>query len=146
MIVNSVRNYGVIPFRAGEADATKTETVQQTVTETTENTSKALTEDKFENKTAAQPQAQLQGAPAGFQLPSVQQIAKMEKTQKLVGGTLVGVGALGLLSTLSKKTWVRFLFTAPAGLAIAGMGASILYAANSMGKVRAALANQANQQ
>lgn len=149
MFVNSVKFLNPASFKGQE-----NENVQQIDTQpqpAQSESAKVLPEanskpDTFEHKTQSeQPAAPQNLNQQAFKLPTIQQITKMQTTQKVLGGSAVAVGALGILSSLSKKKLVRMLFTVPVGAAIAGAGALMIYSANSYNKIKDVLASQPKQ-
>lgn len=129
MFVNSVKNYNVQTFKGEEA-----EPQQKSETAEVKESTVGLAQDKFEHNIEL-PEAQPKAMPA-MQLPNLAQLTKMKTTQKVMGGSVFAIGALGILSALSPKKWVRLLFTIPVGGIIAYFGANMYNMANAYDKLK----------
>lgn len=138
MFVNSVKNYNIQTFKGEETEPqqqSEAATVQSKVAEIKESATE-LAQDQFEHNTVPElPQAQPKAMPA-MQLPNLAQLTKMKTTQKVMGGSVFAIGALGILSALSPKKWVRLLFTIPVGGIIAYFGANMYNMANAYDKLK----------
>ena len=119
MYVNSVKSNNVYSFRANENSEIKDVKPEQPAAAAPEISATNTNEDKFEKKETAQPDTTSQPAPEAKPQNAAEvfmsQLNKMQKVQKILGGTLLGIGVLGALSFLSPKKWVRGLFAIPAG-------------------------------
>lgn len=91
-----------------------------------------IAEDKFETSTL-----QPQKVDLPFAMPSIEQITKMQTTQKVMGGSLFAIGVLGALSFLSPKKWLTALFTVPVGGIMAYFGANMFNSAGALDKLKA---------
>ena len=138
MHINSLRNFGLTSF--GNANPDNTVQIEQPQAKSPAPVNNAqevelkepLNEDKF-NHAAQSPQA----IQSQLTMPSLAQITKMQTTQKLLGGTLFGVGVLGALSFLSPKKWLTAIFTIPVGGIMAYFGANMFSMANALDKLKA---------
>ena len=140
MFVNSVRNFNITSFKAQEnevSQAAEAKPGAQPAPEIPEITKPDAKADSFEHTqpTASQP-AQNPGVIPGVQMPTLAQISKAKTTQKILGGSVFALGALGIASALSPKKWVRLLFTIPVGGAIAYFGANMYNMANALDKLK----------
>ena len=140
MFVNSVRNFNLTSFKAQETDVSKAaeaKTESQPAPESPEITKPEVKADSFEHTQPAAPQpVQNQGGIPGVQMPTLAQISKAKTTQKILGGSVFALGALGIASALSPKTWVRLLFTVPVGGAISYFGANMYNMANALDRLK----------
>ncbi len=140
MYVNSVRNSNVYSFRANENTEVKDAKAEQPAGIAPEASEANAKEDKFDKKEALQGEmsapANNEAKPQYSTESIIAQINKMQKTQKILGGTLLGIGILGALSFLSPKKWVRGLFTIPAGGVIGYFGANMLMVARNIDKLK----------
>lgn len=139
MYVNSVKSNNVYSFRANENSEIKDVKPEQPAA-APEISATNTNEDKFEKKETAQPDTTSQPAPEAKPQNAAEvfmsQLNKMQKVQKILGGTLLGIGVLGALSFLSPKKWVRGLFAIPAGGALAFFGANMLNNAKALDKLK----------
>lgn len=140
MYVNSVRNSNVYSFRANENNDVKDVKSEQPTGNAPEASISNSKEDKFDKKEAPQGEiitpANNEAKPPYTTEAIMAQINKMQKTQKILGGTLLGIGILGALSFLSPKKWVRGLFTIPAGGVLGYFGANMLMMARNIDKLK----------
>lgn len=140
MYVNSVKSNNVYSFRANENSEIKDVKPEQPAAAAQEISATNTNEDKFEKKETAQSDTTSQPAPEAKPQNAAEvfmsQLNKMQKVQKILGGTLLGIGVLGALSFLSSKKWVRGLFAIPAGGALAFFGANMLNNAKALDKLK----------
>ena len=140
MYVNSVKSNNVYSFRANENSEIKDVKPEQPAAAAPEISATNTNEDKFEKKETAQPDTTSQPAPEAKPQNAAEvfmsQLNKMQKVQKILGGTLLGIGVLGALSFLSPKKWVRGLFAIPAGGVLAFFGANMLNNAKALDKLK----------
>lgn len=138
MFVNSVKNYNIQTFKGEEAETqqqSEAAAVQSRVAEIKESAAE-LAQDKFEHNTVPELPPVQQNAMPAMQFPNLAQLTKMKTTQKVMGGSIFAIGALGILSALSPKKWVRLLFTIPVGGIIAYFGANMYNMANAYDKLK----------
>lgn len=159
MFVNSVTNYNRTSFKAQENDAAQ-KVKTQTPTEelpavNPQNIQQAQNADlpagdTFEpaskNVPAEIPTAANQSMIPAMQMPTLGQITKAKTTQKVLGGSIFALGALGIASALSPKKWVRLLFTIPVGGIIAYFGANMYNMANALDKLKEFAVNPQTKQ
>ena len=140
MFVNSVKNFNLTSFKAQETDvskATEAKTESQPAPEISEITKQEVKADSFEHTHPAAPQPmQNQGVIPGVQMPTLNQISKAKRKQKILGGSVIALGTFGILSSLSPKKWVRLLFTIPVGGVIAYFGANMYNMAGALDKLK----------
>ena len=143
MYVNSVNNTGYA-FRANEAGEAAPKEVKAPVADNA-GSSQAVDvqpkKDEFEKQPKDEQQTQQsvtkQAEPEkNGAMNFVAQLNKLQTTQKVIGGTLLGVGVLGALSFLSPKKWVRALFAIPAGGVLAFFGVNMLHSAKTLDKIK----------
>ncbi len=143
MYVNSITNTGY-SFRANEAREAAPKEVK-TAAADKETSSPAVDvqpkKDEFEKQPKDEQQTQQsvtkQAEPEkNGAMNFVAQLNKLQTTQKVLGGTLLGVGVLGALSFLSPKKWVRALFAIPAGGVLAFFGVNMLHSAKTLDKIK----------
>ena len=137
MQVNSINNFKMTTFGNEKSEAKPL--ANDVKSDAKINAS--LNQDKFQN--AQSPQNSLM---PGLQIPSVAQISKMQTVQKVIGGTVAALGALGMASAFSSKTWVRALFAIPVGGFITLFGVNMFRMAGVFDKLKAATNSQPNQQ
>ena len=137
MQVNSVNNFKITSFgnEKTEVKPTANEVKPEAEMKAT------LNQDRFQNAQTSQNQLM-----PGLQIPSVSQISKMQTVQKVIGGTVAALGALGMASAFSSKTWVRALFAIPVGGFITLFGVNMFRMAGVFDKLKAATNSQPNQQ
>lgn len=70
---------------------------------------------------------------------------KMKTGQQIMGGSLLGAAALGVLSACSSKTWLRMLFVVPVAGVMALFGANMLQNAKAVDKIAALYNNPQGQ-
>ncbi len=140
MYVNSVRNSNVYSFKSNENSEVKDVKAEQPTEKASEIQNKSVNEDKFDKKEPSQAEVSApinnESKPQNSAEAIMAQINKMQKMQKILGGTILGIGILGALSFLSPKKWVRGLFTIPAGGVLGYFGANMLMVAKNIDKLK----------
>jgi len=127
MQVNSINNLKITSFGNEKPEVNKVTTEQKAEVEMKEQ----LKGDKFQQAAPSQ-----NGMMSGLAIPSVAQISKMQTVQKVIGGTVAAIGALGMASAFSSKKWVRALFTIPVGGVITLFGVNMFRMAGVLDRLK----------
>lgn len=128
MQVNSINNFKMTQFGNEKPEVNKVEADQKSETELKAQ----LKEDKFQQATP--PKNDMM---SGFTIPTVAQVSKMQTVQKVIGGAVAALGALGMASAFSSKKWVRAIFTIPVGGFITLFGVNMFRMAGALDRLKA---------